>query len=62
MVDILALALSHGLLAVAILRLVLRGDLDREGGGESPRGQRGVPRRMIVPGAVKAENETGTDA
>lgn len=30
MVDFLALALSHGLLALAAWRLMLRGDLDRD--------------------------------
>jgi len=62
MVDILALALSHGLLALAILRLVLRGDLDREGAVEPPRARRGAPRHMIVPGKAKADREAGADA
>ena len=31
MIDFFALALSHGLLALACLRILLRGDLDDEG-------------------------------
>lgn len=34
MVDILALAISHGLLALAVLRLLARGDLYDESGDE----------------------------
>ena len=32
MVDLFALVLTHGLLALAAWRLVLRADLDRDGG------------------------------
>jgi hypothetical protein len=38
MVDILALTVTHALLALAILRLMLRDDLDREDAGETPGG------------------------
>lgn len=31
MIDFFALALSHGLLALACVRILLRGDLDDEG-------------------------------
>ncbi|MDE2436554.1 MAG: hypothetical protein KGM49_09865 [Sphingomonadales bacterium] len=34
MVDIFALSLCHGLLVIALLRLVRRPDLDSEEGGE----------------------------
>lgn len=44
MVDILALAVSHGLLALAAWRLLLRSDLDvetpREGAAPEPRPSR----------------------
>lgn len=36
MIDFFALALSHGLLALAALRILLRGDLDVEGGAPQP--------------------------
>ena len=35
MVDILTLALTHGLMAIALWRLLWRDDLDRE--GDTPR-------------------------
>lgn len=38
MIDYFALALIHGLLALAVLRLIGRGDLDRECEPEEPRG------------------------
>lgn len=39
MVDIFALSLSHGLLLVAVWRLLQRDDLDREGSDQdAPRG------------------------
>ena len=41
MVDFFALALSHGLLALAALRLLGRDDLDREGPGPPARLARG---------------------
>jgi hypothetical protein len=47
MVDQFALVLTHGLLALAAWRLMLRGDLDRDpgSGGESrPRSGRPDPR------------------
>lgn len=47
MVDIFALALSHGLLIVAAWRLAQRPGLDREG---APDAMRRGTRRMRVPG------------
>ena len=47
MVDIFALAVSHGLLALAALRLLWRDDLDADGGGRrafAPRKPFGNPR------------------
>lgn len=46
MVDILALALSHGLLALAAWRLLWRPDLDVE--GEAPSRQRVRPKMKPV--------------
>ncbi|MBW8755763.1 MAG: hypothetical protein JF595_16765 [Sphingomonadales bacterium] len=48
MVDLFALALTHGLLALAAWRLVLRADLDSDEGSEDEaqprrRGKRGSP-------------------
>ena len=37
MIDYFALALCHGLLLVALLRLARRGDVDAEPGGEEER-------------------------
>ncbi len=37
MIDYFALALTHGLLALACWRLLLRGDLDSEAGMDEPR-------------------------
>ena len=36
MIDFFALALSHGLLALAALRILLRGDLDEEAASQVP--------------------------
>lgn len=36
MIDILTLALTHGLMALAALILITRGDLDDEDGAERP--------------------------
>jgi hypothetical protein len=44
MVDLFALALTHGLLALAAWRLVLRSDLDRDPGEEQEATQ---PRREM---------------
>jgi len=41
MVDILTLVLSHGLLALAAWRLLLRDDLDADPGEESAGARRG---------------------
>ena len=52
MVDIFALALSHGLLALAALRLLARVDLDEEGRGDAGGGRKARPaqrRKMRVP-------------
>ncbi len=53
MVDYFSLALTHGLLALAAWRLVMRADLDRdpkpqtgeEAAGEAPKGRTGATRR-----------------
>lgn len=69
MVDILALAVSHGLLALAAWRLLFRSDLDVETGAEKPssgagasprasRAARPVKREMRWP---SAENQRGSD-
>ncbi|CDO36758.1 MULTISPECIES: hypothetical protein [Novosphingobium] len=52
MVDILALALSHGLLALAALRLLARPDLDEEGRDDAGGGLKArlaQKRKMRVP-------------
>ncbi|MBT0668749.1 hypothetical protein HT136_10265 [Novosphingobium profundi] len=67
MVDILALALSHGLIALAVWRLLARDDLDRdpaEGTGAAPepvRPQRPARRKraMIVPGSAPMDGARG---
>jgi hypothetical protein len=46
MVDILALAISHGLLALVAIRLLSRPELDREGAEQ----KRGARRAMRIPG------------
>ncbi|EJU10137.1 hypothetical protein LH128_25483 [Sphingomonas sp. LH128] len=48
MVDILALAISHGLLLLAAWRLLWRPDLDSEGGDSKarPRRKPGTPMRV----------------
>ena len=40
MVDILAIALSHGLIALAAWRLLFRDDLNREGPGREDASER----------------------
>lgn len=54
MVDIFALALSHGLLALAAIRLFSRPELDNEGAEAKPRARR-VSRRImkVRPGSAK---------
>mgnify|MGYP000141410945 CR=1 FL=1 len=57
MVDIFALALSHGLIALAVWRLLQRPDLDREGESPAPRRVPGG-QGMRVPGAaIKPQSE-----
>ena len=44
MIDLFAIAVTHGLLALAAWRLVLRDDLDRDPGtAEEPKVRRGRP-------------------
>jgi hypothetical protein len=45
MIDLFALALTHGLLALAALRLVIRADLDRDPG----EAEEAPPRRGMRP-------------
>ncbi|TYC90062.1 hypothetical protein [Novosphingobium sp. BW1] len=61
MVDIFALALSHGLIALAVWRLLQRPDLDREGEATAPRR---TPRGqgMRVPGANPDAESEGAGA
>lgn len=40
MIDNFALAISHGLIALAVWRLLRRPDLDREDAPPSPKGRR----------------------
>lgn len=58
MVDILALALSHGLLLLAAWRLLWRPELDAECPVEPPR----RPRAAMRVRAPRGEPETGADA
>ena len=44
MVDIFALALSHGLIALALWRLIQRGDLDADKVGDGSPGSGPAPR------------------
>ncbi|GFE73058.1 hypothetical protein [Novosphingobium sp. TCA1] len=72
MVDILALALSHGLLALAAWRLLFRPDLDEEVAREAPRadstsrqvsGRKGAVRReMRWPGGSEDKGSGGGDS
>nr|WP_086492612.1 hypothetical protein [Novosphingobium panipatense] len=71
MVDILALALSHGLLALAAWRLLFRPDLDEEVAREAPRadtprqalGRKGAVRReMRWPGGSEGKGSGGGDS
>ena len=48
MIDFFALALSHGLLALACLRILLRGDLDEEIAVVAP--QPSEPDAKVLPG------------
>ncbi len=57
MVDIFALALSHGLLALAVLRLLLRSDLDEE--GEAPVKRKGVRDPVRAARSVRPHGEAG---
>ncbi len=52
MVDILTLALTHGLMAVALWRLLWRDDLDRDA-EDAP-----APRRPWLDGRSKGADET----
>jgi hypothetical protein len=47
LVDILSLALTHGLMAVALWRLLQRDDLDRDG-GDSARPRQAWSRKPAV--------------
>ncbi|MFK4873343.1 hypothetical protein [Novosphingobium sp. ZW T3_23] len=56
MVDILALAVSHGLLALAAWRLLFRPDLDVETGSEKPASGVGAsPRASRVARPIRRE-------
>lgn len=50
MIDLFGIVLTHGLLALAALRLVQRADLDRDPGGD-PAAEEAPPKRpgMRVP-------------
>jgi hypothetical protein len=67
MVDILALALSHGLLLLAAWRLLSRPELDVEGPGEAPETPAATPppirggRRVMRTGR-ESDTESGADA
>lgn len=63
MVDILALALSHGLLLLAAWRLLSRPDLDAEGpdAGARPK-RRGAGMAMRVNAPADTASESGDDA
>lgn len=56
MVDIFALAVSHGLLALAAIRLLSRPDLDRE--GEAPKRSARFPARRAMKVRSGPEDET----
>jgi hypothetical protein len=50
MIDLFAIAVTHGLLALAAWRLVLRDDLDRDPGTEEePKPRRGMERGRPAP-------------
>lgn len=59
MVDIFALALSHGLLALVAIRLLSRPELDDEG-ADRTRPKTGA--RHAAPRAMKLPEGTGHDA
>ena len=60
MVDIFALALSHGLLALAAIRLVLRPELDDEGADRARPKTRLAARRAMK--GLPAGEDAGRDA
>ncbi|MEE4451933.1 hypothetical protein [Novosphingobium resinovorum] len=64
MVDILALAISHGLLLLAAWRLVWRPDLDSEGPDLNARKRRGpgTPMRVNRAAAGESTGESDGDA
>lgn len=49
MIDIFALSITHGLLALAAIRLFARDDLDHEGGPRRPFGGRRKPLVVVEP-------------
>ena len=58
MVDIFALALSHGLLALAAIRLLSRPELDDERSEQKPRSRFAARRAMQVrPGSEDAPGD-----
>jgi hypothetical protein len=62
MVDILALAISHGLLLLAAWRLLARPDLDADGAQAEPtRKQRRVGTQMRAPAPADAEDRPAGD-
>jgi len=61
MVDFFALALSHGLLALAALRLLGRDDLDREGPAPPPRMTRGRRFGTLRSRETKADDRDAHD-
>ena len=62
MVDILALAISHGLLLLAAWRLLARPDLDADGAQAEPaRKQRRVGTPMRAPAPADAEDLAADD-
>lgn len=62
MVDILALALSHGLLLLAAWRLLARPDLDAEGAAAKPRARRSAAATMRINRENDGESEGAGDA
>jgi hypothetical protein len=54
LVDILTLALTHGLMAIALWRLLWRDDLDRDGAGDKP-----APHRPWLKRPVEAVEHAG---
>lgn len=56
MIDYFAIALTHGLLALAAWRLLWRDDLDRENGGDAK------PRKPWLKGRQTGGGKAGSDA